>query len=142
AVSGTGDGEFFIRLAIAHRICALAEFEGLGLQAACDRVVQQDLSALGGHGGVIAVAPDGEMAWSFNTSGMYRARIADGRPLEVAIYKDEAGWPAATGSRPAPPRAPPRARPTPTCRPAPTSGRSPRGGSSARQPSSPISARR
>jgi len=29
------------------------------------------------------------MAWSFNTSGMYRARIADGQPLAVAIYKDE-----------------------------------------------------
>jgi beta-aspartyl-peptidase (threonine type) len=29
------------------------------------------------------------MAWGFNTSGMYRARIADGRPLEVSIYKDE-----------------------------------------------------
>jgi beta-aspartyl-peptidase (threonine type) len=89
AVSGTGEGEYFIRLAVAHRICALVELAGLGLQDAVDRVVQQDLEALGGQGGVIAVAPDGQMAWSFNTSGMYRARIADGRALEVAIYKDE-----------------------------------------------------
>ncbi len=89
AVSGTGEGEYFIRLALAHRICALVEFEGLGLQAACDRVVQNDLTGLGGEGGVIAVAPDGQMAWSFNTSGMYRARIADGAALEVGIYKDE-----------------------------------------------------
>jgi beta-aspartyl-peptidase (threonine type) len=89
AVSGTGEGEYFIRLSLAHRICALVEFEGLALQAACDRVVKQDLSRLGGHGGVIAVAPDGQMAWSFNTSGMYRARIAEGQPLAVAIYKDE-----------------------------------------------------
>jgi beta-aspartyl-peptidase (threonine type) len=29
------------------------------------------------------------MAWSFNTSGMYRARLSDGGALEVAIYKDE-----------------------------------------------------
>jgi len=89
AVSGTGEGEYFIRLALAHRICALVELSGLPLQAAVDRVVQDDLGALGGQGGVIAVAPDGQMAWSFNTSGMYRARIADGRSLEVAIYKDE-----------------------------------------------------
>jgi beta-aspartyl-peptidase (threonine type) len=89
AVSGTGEGEYFIRLAVAHRICALVELKGLSLQAAVDEVIQRELTDLGGVGGVIAVAPDGQMAWSFNTSGMYRARIADGRPLEVAIYKDE-----------------------------------------------------
>ncbi len=89
AVSGTGEGEYFIRLAVAHRICALVELAGLTLQAACDRAVQDDLTALGGQGGVIAVAPDGQMAWSFNTSGMYRARAAEGQAPVVAIYKDE-----------------------------------------------------
>jgi beta-aspartyl-peptidase (threonine type) len=90
AVSGTGEGEYFIRLSVAHEICALVEHKGLTLQAAVDRVIQGELTELGGQGGVIAVTPDGQMAWSFNTSGMYRARIADDRPLEVAIYKDEA----------------------------------------------------
>jgi len=89
AVACTGEGEYFIRLSVAARICALVELAGLSLQAACDRVIQGDLTELGGQGGVIAVAPDGQMAWSFNTSGMYRARIADGHALEVAIYKDE-----------------------------------------------------
>ena len=65
------------------------EYAGLSLRAAVDQVVQRDLTALGGDGGVIAVAPDGHMAWSFNTSGMYRASIADGEPLVVGIYKDE-----------------------------------------------------
>jgi beta-aspartyl-peptidase (threonine type) len=89
AVSGTGEGEYFIRLGLARQICALVELKGLSLQSAVDQLIQRDLTALGGQGGVIAVTPDGQMAWSFNTSGMYRARIADGRPLEVAIYKDE-----------------------------------------------------
>ncbi|MGZ6020157.1 MAG: isoaspartyl peptidase/L-asparaginase, partial [Phenylobacterium sp.] len=89
AISGTGDGEYFIRLSVARAIAALVELKGLSLQAAVDQVIQTDLEALGGKGGVIAVTPDGQMAWSFNTSGMYRARIADGVPLEVAIYKDE-----------------------------------------------------
>lgn len=89
AVSGTGDGEYFIRLGLAREICALVELKGLRLQAAVDELVQGQLAALGGQGGVIAVAPDGQMAWSFNTSGMYRARIADGQPLAVSIYKDE-----------------------------------------------------
>jgi beta-aspartyl-peptidase (threonine type) len=89
AVSGTGEGEYFIRLGLARQICALVELQGLSLQAAVDQLIQRDLTALGGQGGVIAVTPDGQMAWSFNTSGMYRARVADGRLLEVAIYKDE-----------------------------------------------------
>ena len=33
--------------------------------------------------------PDGQLAWSYNTAGMYRARAAEGRAPEVAIYKDE-----------------------------------------------------
>jgi beta-aspartyl-peptidase (threonine type) len=89
AVSATGTGEFFIRVAVAKEICALVEHKGLSLQAACDEVVQKQLTAIDGDGGVIAVAPDGTMAWSFNTSGMYRARIAEGEPLVVGIYKDD-----------------------------------------------------
>lgn len=90
AVSGTGEGEYFIRLGVARSIAALVELRGLGLQAALDDVVQRQLKALGGEGGVIAVAPGGEMAWSFNTEGMYRACVGAGRPLEVCLYSDGA----------------------------------------------------
>ncbi|OHB39824.1 MAG: asparaginase [Phenylobacterium sp. RIFCSPHIGHO2_01_FULL_70_10] len=89
AVSATGTGEYFIRLTVARDICALVELKGMSLQAAADEVIQKKLTALGGDGGIIAVAPDGQMAWSFNTSGMYRARVADGQPLQVGIYKDD-----------------------------------------------------
>jgi beta-aspartyl-peptidase (threonine type) len=61
----------------------------MALQAAVDHVIQGDVAALGGEGGVIAVAPDGQMAWSFNTQGMYRARIAEDVPLVVGVYEDE-----------------------------------------------------
>ncbi len=89
AVSATGTGEYFIRLTVAREICALVEHKGLSLQAAADEVVQKKLTALGGDGGIIAVAPDGQIAWSYNTSGMYRARAAEGQPVTVGIYKDE-----------------------------------------------------
>jgi beta-aspartyl-peptidase (threonine type) len=89
AVSATGTGEYFIRLTVAREICALVQYKGLSLQAATDQVVQKELTALGGDGGVIAVAPDGQTAWSFNTSGMYRARITASDPLVVGIYKDD-----------------------------------------------------
>jgi L-asparaginase / beta-aspartyl-peptidase len=89
AVSGTGAGEYFIRLTVAREICALVEHKHMSLQAAADEVIHRRLTALGGDGGVIAVAPGGEIAWSFNTSGMYRARAAQGEPLTVGIYKDD-----------------------------------------------------
>ena len=89
AVSCTGAGEYFIRLGVAHEICALVQHKGLSLQAAADEVVQRQLTGLGGDGGIIAVAPDGQMAWSFNTEGMYRARIAEGEAVVVGVYKDD-----------------------------------------------------
>ena len=89
AVSATGAGEYFIRLTVAREICALVEYRGMKLQAAADEVVQNRLTALGGTGGVIALSRDGQLAWSFNTAGMYRARVADGQPLSVGIYGDE-----------------------------------------------------
>ena len=88
-VSATGTGEYFIRLTIASRICALVELQGLELQAAADRVIQEDLTQLGGDGGVIALTAQGDIAWSFNTSGMYRARLSEGGEPVVAIYGDE-----------------------------------------------------
>lgn len=89
AVSATGAGEYFIRLTVAREICALVEYRGMKLQPAADEVVRRRLTAIGGTGGVIALSPDGQMVWSFNTSGMYRARIADDQPLVVGIYDNE-----------------------------------------------------
>jgi L-asparaginase / beta-aspartyl-peptidase len=89
AVSATGAGEYFIRLTVARTICALVEYKGMSLQAAVDQVVQKDLIAIHGDGGVIALAPDGQMAWSFNTPGMFRARQREGGVLNIGIYRDE-----------------------------------------------------
>jgi L-asparaginase / beta-aspartyl-peptidase len=89
AVSGTGTGEYFIRLTVAREICALVQYKGMTLQAAADDVIHRQLTALHGDGGVIAIAPDGQMAWSFNTPGMYRARLAEGGKVQVSVYNDE-----------------------------------------------------
>ncbi|MDB5431672.1 MAG: isoaspartyl peptidase/L-asparaginase [Caulobacter sp.] len=89
AVSGTGTGEYFIRLTVAREICALVQYKGMPLQKAADEVIQKRLTAMGGDGGIIAVDPAGHMAWSFNTEGMYRASGAWNQPDRVAIFKDE-----------------------------------------------------
>jgi len=89
AVSASGTGEYFIRLTVARDICALVELKQMKLQAAADEVIHDKLAALGGDGGVIAIAPDGQIAWSLNTPGMYRARVGDNVALLVSVYGDE-----------------------------------------------------
>jgi L-asparaginase / beta-aspartyl-peptidase len=88
-VSGTGTGEYFIRLGVARSICDRAKVDGTSLQAAADAVMKVDLTAIGGDGGVIVVNDKGEMAASMNTPGMYRARMSANMPAKVAIYADE-----------------------------------------------------
>jgi beta-aspartyl-peptidase (threonine type) len=89
AVSATGSGEYFIRLGVAREICNLVAFRGMPLQQAADQVIHKELEALHGDGGIIAIAPDGQLAWSFNTPGMFRARQVEGGKLEIRIYSDE-----------------------------------------------------
>lgn len=88
AVSATGAGEFFIRVGVAHEICARVRMKGERIVPAASAVMGE-VKALGGSGGVILITPDGQAGWSFNTPGMYRgARDSTGREL-VALYGDE-----------------------------------------------------
>ena len=88
AVSATGAGEFFIRVGVAHEICARMRLGGEGAQAAADGVMAE-VRALGGTGGVIVVTPAGEGIFSFNTPGMYRGRAGSDGARDVGIYADE-----------------------------------------------------
>src|SRR5204863_6009040 len=71
AVSGTGDGEYFIRAAVGHDISALMEYRGMSLKEAAQAVLDK-VGKLGGTGGLIAIDRHGGIAMPFNTSGMYR----------------------------------------------------------------------
>lgn len=85
-VSATGTGEYFIRLSVAARICWRAE--AMNGQEAADSVIHNDLTELGGDGGIVMLY-DGQTYWSFNTPGMYRASlVSDGEPI-VEIFGDE-----------------------------------------------------
>ena len=87
AVSATGAGEYFIRAAAAHEICARMRMLGEGARVAADQAIA-DVGALGGSGGVILVTPAGDAAWAFNTPGMYRG-IASAEGRRTAIYAYE-----------------------------------------------------
>ena len=87
AVSATGHGEYFIRTAVAHDICARVAYGGATLQQAADAVVMDRLARMGGEGGIIAVDASGRVVMSFNSEGMFRgARSSEGM-REVAIYR-------------------------------------------------------
>jgi L-asparaginase / beta-aspartyl-peptidase len=84
AVSATGSGEYFIRAVAAHQLAERVRLGGQSLQEALDAVLA-DIQTLGGKGGLIAVAPNGEAAWGFTTPAMYRG-MADATGRTVAIY--------------------------------------------------------
>lgn len=106
AVSATGWGEYFLRVGVAHEICARlrATAEAKIVMAddnAGDTVVRSeevqyiadavmaDVASLGGDGGVILVTPQGHAIFSFNTTGMYRGRATSEGAREVAIFGGE-----------------------------------------------------
>ena len=88
-VSGTGWGEFYIRYAVAHDICARVAYRGDTLATAANEVVNRIVPAAGGDGGAIALDADGNIAMPFNTSGMYRGWIKSDGSRGVALYRDE-----------------------------------------------------
>src|ERR1700679_3864827 len=87
AVSATGHGEVFIRAAVAHDVCSRMRFGGRNLSTAVREVVLEELPALRGEGGVIAIDAQGEIAMEFNSQGMFRASRRAGEEAQIAIYK-------------------------------------------------------
>jgi beta-aspartyl-peptidase (threonine type) len=88
AVSCTGSGEYFIRLGVAHELCARVRLAGETIEDAADALIEE-LGEFGGKGGLIVVGPDGSGGWAFNTPGMYRGMMTHDAGPEVAIYGDE-----------------------------------------------------
>ena len=87
AVSATGWGEYFIRATAARDICARVQFGGETIAQAATDVIN-DISALGGSGGVLALTPDGRYAFSFSSQVMFRGVMShDGQ--RVMIYPGE-----------------------------------------------------
>lgn len=87
-VSGTGWGEFFIRAAVAHDICARMKYRGDTLSEAAEEVLLNVVPGMGGDGGAIALDKDGNISMPFSTEGMYRGWIKPDGERGVAIFKD------------------------------------------------------
>lgn len=86
-ISATGHGEFFIRAAVAHDICARALYKRITLQEAADEVVLDKLRGMGGDGGVVGIDPGCDIVIAFNSPGMYRAWIDKRGNFGAAIFR-------------------------------------------------------
>ncbi|WP_165310135.1 isoaspartyl peptidase/L-asparaginase family protein [Vibrio ziniensis] len=89
AVSTTGMGEFFIRKMVAGDVAARMRYLKEDVHTACEHIINGDLKAMGGEGGLIAVDANGDIHFAMNSSGMYRASIDNKGNLDVKIYADE-----------------------------------------------------
>lgn len=86
AVSCTGDGEYFVRAAVAHTVSDLMELRGISVQQAAEEALKR-AHVLGGEGGLIAIDRSGNHALPFNSNGMYRGYMDEnGKPV-VEIYR-------------------------------------------------------
>ena len=88
AVSGTGTGEYFIRHAVAHDICARVQYLGASVQQAADSVILGILGRQNVDGGVIVLDRAGRSAIAFNTDGMYRGWVGPDGKVVVKMYRE------------------------------------------------------
>ena len=86
-VSGTGHGEYFIRLNVAKEICVLMKYQNLEVKKAAQIVIDR-LAAMGADGGVIVLDNMGVPAMVFNTPAMARAYKNSTDYTFVKIYRD------------------------------------------------------
>jgi L-asparaginase/beta-aspartyl-peptidase (threonine type) len=85
AVSCTGMGEQFIRSAVAYQVAARIRFAGDSLMASAQAALDE-VKALGGDGGLIALDASGAIAMPYNSEGMKRAALyPDGRIVAEAF---------------------------------------------------------
>jgi L-asparaginase / beta-aspartyl-peptidase len=88
-ISGTGDGDYFLRYAVCHEIYARMNLLGEDLESAA-RHVLREVGNVGGQGGVVGLTAEGEVVMEMNCSGMFRGWIDlnEGVP-RVGIFSED-----------------------------------------------------
>lgn len=86
AVSCTGWGEYYIRLALAKSICDRVELQGIQLKEATKVMIHDKLEGMGAQGGVIAVDRHGGISMEYNTTSMLRAWASSSGNRGVEVY--------------------------------------------------------
>lgn len=86
-ISSTGTGEFFIRTLAAHEVSNQFLYKKLSLKKSIHDVIFNQIEPLGGDGGMIGIDKNANVAWDFNTAGMYRGYKKSTGENVIKIYK-------------------------------------------------------
>ena len=80
AVSSTGHGEYFIRKVVAYDIASKMKYAGMTIQEAAEKVIYEELPALGGTGGVICLDKYGNFSMVYSNGILkdYISGLKDG----------------------------------------------------------------
>jgi beta-aspartyl-peptidase (threonine type) len=87
AMSATGHGESFIRIAAGHELSARLRLLHEDLDAAAAAVMAA-LASVGGTGGFVALDRAGRVSLPFNTRGMYRGVVDAEGTARTGIYQE------------------------------------------------------
>ena len=87
-VSATGTGEYFIRTLATKEVSSLMQYKNMRLEDALKQVIHVEIDTLGGDGGLIALDKDGNIAWDFNTAGMYRGYRKSNAEKVIKFYEE------------------------------------------------------
>jgi len=86
-VSCTGTGEYFIRTLAAHEVSNLIQYKKLSAKNAVKDVIHTQITNLGGKGGIIVLDKLGNIAWDFNTKGMFRGYKKSTGENEIGFFE-------------------------------------------------------
>ena len=86
AVSGTGQGERFIRHVAGHELASLIAYQGLSLAEAARTVVFDRIGTHGIGAGMVAIDAQGNIAAPYNTLGMYRGWVLPSGEVHVGTH--------------------------------------------------------
>ncbi|MCV3470719.1 isoaspartyl peptidase/L-asparaginase family protein [Campylobacter sp. CNRCH_2015_0814] len=84
AISCTGTGDIYIRVAVAHEVASLYKYKKLSVQKAAEETIKQ-VAKLGGTGGIISIDKNGKVgyAWTKDKLGMYHGQAKIGEEPKV-----------------------------------------------------------
>ncbi|MCR6591132.1 isoaspartyl peptidase/L-asparaginase family protein [Campylobacter insulaenigrae] len=84
AVSCTGTGDIYIRVAAAHEVASLYKYKKLSVQKAAEETIKE-VAELGGTGGIISIDKNGKVgyAWTKDKLGMYHGEARIGKEPKI-----------------------------------------------------------
>lgn len=85
AVSCTGEGEYFMRVAAAASVAARVKYGAEALKKAAQGVIDE-VTQLGGRGGLICVDREGNLSAPYNSKGLKRALADSNGRFDVKVF--------------------------------------------------------